>query len=438
MIFSDFSLSDKTLKALAEAGYQSPTPIQEKVIPFILDKKDVFGCAQTGTGKTASYVVPLIENLAKGRFRARMPRVLILTPTRELALQVEASFKQYALYYNLGITSLIGGESMTLQERALEKNIDVLIATPGRLLDIIKRGRLLLGALETLVIDEADRLLDMGFVPDVEAIMGYLPKKRQTLLFSATVTKEIRKLSQQYLLSPEEVTITPQKVSASTIEQSAIETKVRNKRDVLRAYLTEKKVNKAIIFCNRKSEVSILCRSLKKYHYNAGEIHGDLTQAERKRVLDNFHASKIDFLVASDIAARGIDVDELPHVINFDLPNNPEEYVHRIGRTGRAGKQGTAVSLVSPTQKKNLHTIEKYIAQKIPYTHITLEEKPKESKVMKDMPKSKTVQAPVSTKSKKAKDQCVLGFGDEIPAFFQIKYDQLLSKSSPRASKEED
>lgn len=434
MIFSDFSLSEKTLKALSEAKYVSATPIQQQVIPLVLDKRDVFGCAQTGTGKTASYALPLIENLSQGRFRARMPRVLILTPTRELALQVEASFKQYATYHTLGITSVIGGESMVLQEKALERNVDVLIATPGRLLDIIKRGRLLLRGIEALVIDEADRLLDMGFVPDVEAIMGYLPQVRQTLLFSATVTPEVRTLAQKYLTAPEEITITPQKVSAATVSQSFIEVSIRNKGEVLRAYLTQNNVKKALLFCNRKSDVSTLCRSLKKDRFNVGEIHGDLTQAERKKVLSHFHTNQIDFLVASDIAARGIDVDDLPCVINFDLPLNPEEYVHRIGRTGRAGKQGVAVSLVAPSQKKALLAIEKYIAQKLSPTYITLEKDKTPAKSKRPSGETDRGMHNKSTKMKKtgaSKGQKVLGFGEHVPSFFQLNCDQLMQGSSP-------
>lgn len=438
MTFNQFPLSDSLLRALADAGYDSATPIQEKVIPFILAKKDVFGVAQTGTGKTGSYAIPLLENLSKGRFRARMPRVLILTPTRELAQQVESSFKNYGAYQTFGITSVIGGESMVLQERALEKNIDVLIATPGRLLDILKRGRLLLRALETLVIDEADRLLDMGFVPDIEAIMAYLPKHRQTLLFSATVTPEVRTLSQKYLVAPEEITITPKKVSASTVEQSIIEIPARSKRKALRAYLKEFKVEKAIIFCNRKTDVSILFRSLKRHDLNAGEIHGDLSQAERKRVLDAFHEDKLQFLVASDVAARGIDIDDLPHVINMDLPINPEEYVHRIGRTGRAGKSGKAMSLVEPSQKKMLLAIEKYIAQKLDRTHITLEADKNDS-----MGKNMTVETKKNqdaskrksrTRSKKGLDDMILGFGEDVPAFFTLKCEQLTPAASSKSS----
>ncbi len=431
MSFDQLGLSEKTLKAIADVGYTTPTPIQARVIPAVLQGRDVFGCAQTGTGKTASYTLPLLESLAKGRRRARMPRVIILTPTRELAIQVEESFQDYGKYFNFTYARIIGGESIYEQERALKKGVDVLIATPGRLLDHFERQTLLLNAVECLVIDEADRMLDMGFIPDVERIISLVPRKRQTLMFSATVPDEVRKLSKIYLLSPLEVTIEADTKTASTVQQFKLLVTGKEKRQALRHALEKLAVKQAIIFCNRKKDISTLVSSLKRHGYNAAAIHGDLTQSKRNEVLEAFKKEEVSLLIASDVAARGIDVEGLPYVFNFDVPTNPEEYVHRIGRTGRAGKEGLALSLVGEEDLFPLQNVEKIIGKEIPpfETDVSFK-KPLSKKETRDVERDRQHfdkkisphQAESSSRRKPVREpqKPVIGFGDELPAFMRI------------------
>lgn len=432
MSFDRLGLSEKTLKAIAEVGYTTPTPIQAQVIPAILEGRDVFGCAQTGTGKTASYTLPLLESLAKGRRRARMPRIIILTPTRELAIQVEESFKEYGKYFKFTYARIIGGESIYEQERALKKGTDVLIATPGRLLDHYERQALLLNAVECLVIDEADRMLDMGFVPDVERIISLIPRHRQTLMFSATVPDEVRKLSKIYLLSPLEVTIEATTKTAATVQDFKLLVTTKQKRQALRHILEKLSIKQAIIFCNRKKDISTLVSSLKRHGYNAAGIHGDLTQAKRNEVLDAFKKEEIGLLIASDVAARGIDVEGLPFVFNFDVPTNPEEYIHRIGRTGRAGKEGVAFSLVGEEDLLPLQNVEKILGKEIPIYEMDVsfkkplsrEERKQHGREQHPKPHQKKDTAPGLSSPGIAKaripHRTIIGFGEDLPAFMKI------------------
>lgn len=362
LTFADLNLHPQTLAAVTESGYLHPTPIQQQAIPVVREGRDVLGCAQTGTGKTASYVLPLIEHLLQGRARARMPRCLILAPTREIAMQVEENFLKYGKYHRLNTALLIGGMSPVEQERALMRGVDVLIATPGRLLEHFEKGKIILTDVRFLVIDEADRMLDMGFIPDIERIAGMLPLQRQTLMFSATMPKPIRKLADQFLKHPVEITITPQAMTADNVEQFLVPAPddFAGKRDLLRVLVREQAITKAIIFSNRKRDVDTLAKSMQKHGYRVAAMHGDMTQGERLRTLDRFKADEIDFLVASDVAARGIHIEGLPAVINFDVPHHADDYVHRIGRTGRAGAQGRAYTIASPEHGKYLDAVREY------------------------------------------------------------------------------
>jgi len=366
MDFESLGLSAPVLQAVTEKGYTTPTPIQEKAIPIVLMGRDVLGCAQTGTGKTASFVLPMIDILAEGRGKMRMPRSLILEPTRELAAQVAENFDIYGKYNKLNMALLIGGVSFEDQERALEKGVDVLIATPGRLLDHFERGKVLLNDVKVLVIDEADRMLDMGFIPDVERIVGYLPKLRQTLFFSATMPPEIKRLADRFLQNPKEVTVSPPASASKTIVQGLAVVPEEDKREALRELIKEQDVKNAIVFCNRKRDVAILQGSLKKHGFNAGALHGDMSQPARMETLEKFKAGEIQILVASDVAARGLDIADMSHVFNFDVPFSPEDYVHRIGRTGRAGKTGHSFTLASPDEGSLVEAIEKLIGTEIP------------------------------------------------------------------------
>ena len=360
--FAELGLSAKVLEAITSAGYTIPTPIQAKAIPIALTGRDVLGIAQTGTGKTASFTLPMISRLETGRARARMPRSLILAPTRELAAQVAQSFEKYGVNHKLDVALLIGGVSMDDQTRKLERGVDVLIATPGRLLDHFQRGRILLMGVEILVIDEADRMLDMGFIPDIEKICKLLPPARQTLFFSATMPAEITRLVHTFMRNPERVEAAPPATSAKTITQRFVFSKTGedwDKREALRTLLREDGVRNAIIFCNRKVDVAILHKSLVKHGFNAGALHGDMEQRNRTETLDKFRAGDIAFLVASDVAARGLDIPDVSHVFNFDLPRDKDDYVHRIGRTGRAGKEGCATSIVASIDLKQLLEIQK-------------------------------------------------------------------------------
>jgi len=366
MDFESLGLSAPVLQAVSEKGYTTPTPIQEKAIPIVLMGRDVLGCAQTGTGKTASFVLPMIDILAEGRGKMRMPRSLILEPTRELAAQVAENFDIYGKYNKLSMALLIGGVSFDDQERALEKGVDVLIATPGRLLDHFERGKVLLNDVKVLVIDEADRMLDMGFIPDVERIVGYLPKLRQTLFFSATMPPEIKRLADRFLQNPKEVTVSPPASAGTNIVQGIVVVPEEEKREALRRLIKEQDIKNAIVFCNRKRDVAILQTSLKKHGFNAGALHGDMSQPARMETLEKFKAGEIQILVASDVAARGLDIVDMSHVFNFDVPFSPEDYVHRIGRTGRAGKVGHSFTLASPDEGSLVEAIEKLIGTEIP------------------------------------------------------------------------
>jgi superfamily II DNA/RNA helicase len=366
MSFDDLGLGADVLRAVADAGYKEPTPIQRQAIPYVLSGRDVLGCAQTGTGKTASFTLPMIDILFGSRARARMPRSLIIEPTRELAAQVAENFDVYGKYHKLSKALLIGGVQYGDQEKVLDRGVDVLIATPGRLLDHFERGRLLLSDVKMLVIDEADRMLDMGFIPDVERIVSLLPKNRQTLFFSATMPPEIRRLADAFLTDPKEVTVARPATTAETVKQSLVMVDERAKREALRAMLRAEPVRNALIFCNRKRDVDMLYKSLKRHGFNAGQLHGDMDQAQRTATLESFKRGDITLLVCSDVAARGLDIDDLSHVFNFDVPIHAEDYVHRIGRTGRAGRSGAAFTIATRAEGKFIAAIEKLIGKPVP------------------------------------------------------------------------
>ncbi|PJG47051.1 DEAD/DEAH box helicase [Sphingobium sp. LB126] len=365
MTFADLGLSDELLKAVSEAGYDTPTPIQAQAIPPVLMMKDIIGIAQTGTGKTASFVLPMIDILAHGRARALMPRSLILEPTRELAAQVAENFEKYGKYHKLNMALLIGGVQMGDQLKALEKGVDVLIATPGRLMDLFQRGKILLNGCSMLVIDEADRMLDMGFIPDIEEICTKLPAQRQTLLFSATMPPVIKKLADRFLSSPKSIEVARPATASTNITQRLVKVDSRKKREALRAMLEAEEVQSAVIFCNRKTTVRDLNKSLQRHGFKSGEIHGDIDQSARIAELERFRTGSVNILVASDVAARGLDIKGVSHVFNFDAPWHPDDYVHRIGRTGRAGAKGVAYTFVTADDAEAIDNIQKLIKQKI-------------------------------------------------------------------------
>ncbi|WP_299359566.1 DEAD/DEAH box helicase [uncultured Paracoccus sp.] len=373
--FSDLKLDSKVLRAIEEAGYDTPTPIQAGAIPPALEGRDVLGIAQTGTGKTASFTLPMITLLGRGRARARMPRSLVLCPTRELAAQVAENFDIYAKHTRLTKALLIGGVSMKDQEKLIDRGVDVLIATPGRLLDHFERGNLLLQGVQIMVVDEADRMLDMGFIPDIERIFQLTPFTRQTLFFSATMAPEIERITNTFLNAPERIEVARQATASETITQKLVELTptrkdqtAKQKRELLRALIEAEGegLKNAIIFCNRKTEVDIVAKSLKAHGYDAAPIHGDLDQRVRTATLDGFRDGSLRFLIASDVAARGLDIPAVSHIFNFDLPSHAEDYVHRIGRTGRAGRQGTAISIGTPSDEKYLASIESLVKQTLP------------------------------------------------------------------------
>src|SRR5579859_3278331 len=369
MSFSNLGLSDKVLAAVAATGYTTPTPIQEQAIPHVLARRDVLGIAQTGTGKTAAFVLPMLTILEKGRARARMPRTLILEPTRELAAQVKESFDRYGAGQKLNVALLIGGVSFGDQDSKLTRGVDVLIATPGRLLDHTERGGLLLTGVELLVIDEADRMLDMGFIPDIERICKLVPFTRQTLFFTATMPPEIRRITEAFLHNPQKVEVSRPATTAVGVSQFQVNVgrEPHEKRETLRRLLRDAKdLQNAIIFCNRKREVALLYKSLQKHGFSVGALHGDMDQSARTQALDQFRKGEIPLLVASDVAARGLDIPAVSHVFNFDVPHHADDYVHRIGRTGRAGRAGIAISMVTPLDHKSMTAIEKLIGQNIP------------------------------------------------------------------------
>ncbi len=373
--FSDLKLDPKVLQAVLEAGYETPTPIQQGAIPPALEGRDVLGIAQTGTGKTASFVLPMITMLGRGRARARMPRSLVMCPTRELAAQVAENFDTYAKHTRLTKALLIGGVSFGEQDKLIDRGVDVLIATPGRLLDHFERGKLLLTGVQIMVVDEADRMLDMGFIPDIERIFQLTPFTRQTLFFSATMAPEIERITNTFLHAPERIEVARQATASETITQRLVELSPtrrdmasKQKRDLLRALVDAEgeALTNAIIFCNRKTDVDILSKSLAKHGYDAAPIHGDLDQSQRTRTLESFRDGKLRLLIASDVAARGLDIPAVSHVFNYDLPSHAEDYVHRIGRTGRAGRLGTAVSIATPSDEKYLTAIEGLLKKSLP------------------------------------------------------------------------
>ncbi len=459
--FAELGLSPKVLSAVTDAGYTTPTPIQAGAIPYALQGKDVLGIAQTGTGKTASFVLPMLTRLERGRARARMPRTLILEPTRELAAQVEESFVKYGKNHRLNIALLIGGVSFDEQERKLERGADVLIATPGRLIDHFERGKLLLTGVELLVIDEADRMLDMGFIPDIERICKLIPFTRQTLFFSATMPPEITKLTQQFLQAPVRVEVSKPASTAVNITQRLVKSGAKPwaKRERLRALIRAEgeDLKNAIIFCNRKTEVATLFRSLVRHEFDAGALHGDMDQRARMTMLENFRHGKLKLLVASDVAARGLDIPDVSHVFNFDVPIHSEDYVHRIGRTGRAGRSGKAFTIVTRTDAKYVQGIEKLIGQDIEWLDGDLStltsddeapEKPrrgeKKREGHKDTRENRSAQQPENANgqedkrgpknvAKKADERArpdrrketpeqdtPVGFGDNIPDFMKV------------------
>lgn len=364
--FADLGLSDEIVEAVTAAGYTTPTPIQEKAIPYVLMGRDVLGCAQTGTGKTASFTLPMIDILSAGRAKARMPRSLIIAPTRELAAQVAENFTKYGANTKLTMALLIGGVSFDDQESKLDRGVDVLIATPGRLLDHFERGKVLLTDVKVLVIDEADRMLDMGFIPDVERIVSLLPTIRQTLFFSATMAPEIKRIADKFLMNPKEVTVAPPASTADTVAQHLVRCAPKDKREVLRKIINRENVESALIFCNRKRDIGILHRSLVRHGFDAVQLHGDMTQPARMETLKKFKNNEARMVVCSDVAARGLDIKGLSHVFNFDVPSNAEDYVHRIGRTGRAGMTGRAFTLTTSDDAKFLAAVQRLIKKDIP------------------------------------------------------------------------
>lgn len=412
MSFLDLNLSPQLCETLQNLGFFSPTPIQQQTIPFVLKGEDVLASAQTGTGKTAAFLLPLIQLLINTRARARLSRAIILEPTRELALQVMESYQAFASKLSLKAALLVGGESMIEQQKILGKGVDVLIATPGRLLDLIERGQLILLGIQHVIIDEADRMLDMGFMPDVNRLMAALPSKKQTLLFSATFPEEIKKLADTYLKSPQRIHITPSERTAGTIKQYVSKVDFLQKRQATQHILEKFSLDKpSIIFCNRKKDISLLVSFLKQQGFKGAGLHGDLSQTARSETVKHFKEGQVKVLVASDIAARGLDVENLGLVINFDIPRNAEDYVHRIGRTGRAGQEGCAFSFVGETEQKTWKLIEKTIDQKVdlyddPALNVTIlsTEKENRSPIKKVQAIAKTLEH-------------IIGFGDFTPAF---------------------
>jgi len=376
MSFASLGLSEKVLSAVTASGYTEPTPIQTQGIPPALQGRDILGIAQTGTGKTAAFVLPMLSRLESGRARARMPRTLILEPTRELAAQVEQSFEKYGINHKLNVALLIGGVAFGEQEQKIMRGADVLIATPGRLLDFYERGKLLLTGIDILVIDEADRMLDMGFIPDIEKICKLVPFTRQTLFFSATMPPEITRLTEQFLQNPLRIEVARLGATASTISQYLVAAHGgRDKRESLRAVLRgAENFRNAIIFANRKRDVAILQKSLVKHGFNAGALHGDMEQSARMASLEAFKNGDVALLVCSDVAARGLDIPDVSHVINFDIPTHPDDYVHRIGRTGRAGKTGVAITICTEDDRKYLDQIQELTQQKLEWLGPKLDE----------------------------------------------------------------
>ncbi|MEM8555515.1 MAG: DEAD/DEAH box helicase [Pseudomonadota bacterium] len=439
--FSELSLDPRVIKAVDEAGYETPTPIQEGAIPPALEGKDVLGIAQTGTGKTASFTLPMITLLAKGRARARMPRSLVLAPTRELAAQVAENFDTYTKHMKLTKALLIGGVSFKEQDALIDRGVDVLIATPGRLLDHFERGKLLLTGVQIMVVDEADRMLDMGFIPDIERIFSLTPFTRQTLFFSATMAPEIERITNTFLSSPAKIEVARQSTTSETIKQGVVlyrasrkDRQASEKRALLRALIDSEgdACTNAIVFCNRKSDVDIVAKSLKKYGYNAAPIHGDLDQSKRMEVLQGFRDGDIRLLCASDVAARGLDIPNVSHVFNFDVPGHPEDYVHRIGRTGRAGREGRAFTICVPQDEKSLANVESLVKTEIP--RIDSPYKPQPPRSAEKAEPSSVQPSHVSSSSRSSRggsrgrdrrsDTPVVGMGDHMPSFMAFSFEE--------------
>ncbi len=456
--FTDLKLGPKVLKAIDEAGYETPTPIQAQAIPAALEGRDVLGIAQTGTGKTASFTLPMITQLARGRAKARMPRSLVLAPTRELAAQVAENFDTYAKHVKLTKALLIGGVSFKEQDALIDKGVDVLIATPGRLLDHFERGKLLLTDVKIMVVDEADRMLDMGFIPDIERIFSLVPFTRQTLFFSATMAPEIERITNTFLSNPHRVEVARQATASETIEQGVLMFKASRKdrlasekRKALRDLIDREgeQLTNAIIFCNRKTDVDIVAKSLKTYGYDAAPIHGDLEQSQRTRTLDGFRAGDLRFLVASDVAARGLDVPSVSHVFNFDVPSHAEDYVHRIGRTGRAGRDGKAIMICAPGDAKNLEDVERLLEKTIPRideteteTETVPEDQPgDEQPAAADAPAEAPARAPRKSRGGRGekssgsssrgggrgRDGPIVGMGDHLPSFIEKSFEERMT-----------
>lgn len=454
MSFKELGLSENILKAIDECGYTEPTPIQKQAVPIILMMRDLVGLAQTGTGKTASFTLPMIEILSGGRAKARMPRSLILAPTRELAAQVAQNFDTYGKYSKLSKALLVGGESMDEQIKALERGVDVLIATPGRLMDLFERGRILLTDIKILVIDEADRMLDMGFIPDIEKIVSKLPPMRQTLLFSATMPPEIKRLTAKFLSNPKEVSVAPPASPAETVEQFLVRVHPKAKDETLETLIKQEDVQNAFIFCNRKRDVDILAKWLERRGHSAKPMHGDMAQSVRTKILGDFKAGLITLMVCSDVVARGIDIKGVSHVFNYDVPISADDYVHRIGRTGRAGMTGRAWMLATGNEDKQLQAIERLIKRAIPEGKVDgmkqaepaarKEEKPPEENLPEKKPspekprkerdsrpprEERTVHGekrpgpPVNPRKTSGEDDgsSSIGFGEDMPAFFSKK-----------------
>lgn len=452
--FSDLKLNPKVLKAIDEAGYETPTPIQAGAIPHALEGRDVLGIAQTGTGKTASFTLPMITLLARGRARARMPRSLVLCPTRELAAQVAENFDTYSKHVKLTKVLLIGGVSFKEQDALIDKGVDVLIATPGRLLDHFERGKLLLTGVQIMVVDEADRMLDMGFIPDIERIFSLTPFTRQTLFFSATMANEIERITNTFLSNPARIEVARQATTAESIEQGVVmfkgsrrDREASEKRRLLRDLVDAEgdKCTNAIVFCNRKSDVDIVAKSLKKYGYNAEPIHGDLDQSQRTKTLEGFRDGSIRLLIASDVAARGLDIPHVSHVLNFDVPSHAEDYVHRIGRTGRAGRDGKAITICIPRDEKYFEAVEKLVQKEIPRIEnprkkdapkADKEERREETETKSTSSKPSRSSSSKSSSSKSSSksgnrgsgnDNKVMGLGDHMPRFIALSFQERLA-----------
>jgi superfamily II DNA/RNA helicase len=438
MHFTDLGLSENILKAVSDVGYDTPTPIQAQAIPIILMGRDIVGLAQTGTGKTAGFTLPMIEILQGGRAKARMPRSLILSPTRELAAQIAENFDLYGKYAKLTKALLVGGSSMDEQVKLLDRGVDVLIATPGRLLDLFDRGKILLSDIKVLVIDEADRMLDMGFIPDIEKIVSRLSPIRQTLLFSATMPPEIKKLTQKFLSNPKEISVAPTSSTAERVAQFLVSVHPKDKLDTLDRLIKKEEVKNAFIFCNRKKDMGGVVQFLQRRGYAAKGINGDMEQSVRTKTLGEFKDGTVTLLVCSDVAARGLDIDDVSHVFNFDVPFNAEDYVHRIGRTGRAGKEGRAWTLTTREEQKYVDAIEKLIKKKITVENVKgdkperpqredrpqREERPERQeshppREERQPPREVQKERPRETpRENQQPDRNVQGFGDEMPGFF--------------------